>query len=878
MYKSTSSTMPSNTQNTNKRKITGQEDGPTVPGTNTNANNSVLAEISVNVRRTPGTVKKQRLQDPAVGVLTNVPVLDDEDDEYVGCDIVVVDEDDEAPQAAVIDQPVIDQNGLIRVGPQPVKAHVFDVKSGPITQAISRFRISILYNTNDADSKLPGFDLTAAPGRREKLLQELQATMDAAANDNYVRRVCDYTGNDLVWTPGPKSMSLEATYPFASHEGVLQYHAAPNAALIMFILNMVKRNHPIIVLPLLAVILNANIQTERPHIAWAFNALCNSASIHSLSGSSSALDMAAQAEMLETRRTGRKTPFLDEKLSESTAKSLFRISSEIKHDRQFSILQNIAKRHELTSDDFEFHLTISSPRSGKRVFYPFHILSRPQAESIGWDWGHIVKMASIMLKRMQKECNKHAQAAGHGEEMDATRVIYWMTGHFARKIRSLQLEFPSASREEIRFRNLDRWGLPIVPWVNNMLHASLCKGPDHGIAMKFGIVEPPHAFLSWDPDRDIDFDKCTITIDTYTTNFGMYKYQTESWPEIREVFASVPLRHPFWRIEESAGQEIWAAASDHSIAPIMPTPDFDVPLVPIDAWFTESVLQLQCKQCNLEFSSAGLLVKHCRDNHGSTAIPPSNDTDQDLVDVDYWENDFRAFKCTVPECTYASAIQGNFVKHMKSAHSTEQPFKCTFPGCTYTGKLEERLKLHERTHAEQLPYPCDVDGCEKAFVKRHLLTKHKKVVHYGEKHHCDEPGCDRKFSYESGLLQHKKTAHGGHRFVCDEPDCDFDCNDRSNLNKHKQKAHGNERHYCDEPGCDKDFAYKADLRNHKEEHSNQTFACDEPGCDKICNTKTKLTRHKRSAHGQKFACDEPGCEFICNDKSNLKRHKRLKHK
>lgn len=91
--------------------------------------------------------------------------------------------------------------------------------------------------------------------------------------NNYVKRLCDYIGIDLGWTSSPKSPSLEAAYPFSSRDGPLQYHASPNGQLVMTALNMVKRRHPIVALPLLAVIINADTRTEKPVITW-LSTLC----------------------------------------------------------------------------------------------------------------------------------------------------------------------------------------------------------------------------------------------------------------------------------------------------------------------------------------------------------------------------------------------------------------------------------------------------------------------------------------------------------------------------------------------------------------------------------------------------------------------------
>jgi hypothetical protein len=98
------------------------------------------------------------------------------------------------------------------------------------------------------------------------------------------------------------------------------------------------------------------------------------------------------------------------------------------------------------------------------VFFPFHILAKPQAEEISWSWGDMFGAAKRILDRMRISCNKHAEAAGLGEqEMDPLRFIYWWCHHLCKKIQRVKRERPSALPEEIAFYLLDRWGLPIVP-------------------------------------------------------------------------------------------------------------------------------------------------------------------------------------------------------------------------------------------------------------------------------------------------------------------------------------------------------------------------------------------------------------------------------
>jgi hypothetical protein len=86
---------------------------------------------------------------------------------------------------------------------------------------------------------------------------------------------------------------------------------------------------------------------------------------------------------------------------------------------------DIAKKYGLTSEEFDDYCTLPDPSSKDRVFYPYHVLSRPQAQG-WWTWNHVHQIAKYMLYVMRKHCNKHAEAAGHGEtEMNPFRLIYW---------------------------------------------------------------------------------------------------------------------------------------------------------------------------------------------------------------------------------------------------------------------------------------------------------------------------------------------------------------------------------------------------------------------------------------------------------------------
>lgn len=613
---------------------------------------------------------------------------------------------------------------------------------------------------------------------------------------------------EMIWSPGPKSMSFEAVYPFCSPDGPgarLQYHATPNVHLVMTALNMTKRCHPIATLPLLAVILRSDVVQQQSQIKWAFNALCNAATVYRLLHRRfshkvvqfenwAKLDAVSQKAVLEAMRTLQKTPWLEDTLRNETLSSLFIVDAQPlsgsrswQWDQEYSTLLRIAGSFGLGPDEFEFYLTVPSSRSGKRVFYPFHVLSRPLAEATRWDWNDVLTLAGRMLHTMRIACNRHAEAAGLGDKyMNETRFVYWMVAHFSRQVQGLKSSHPDVSREEIQLRILDRWGLPIVPWIRNMLSASLCKGPDHGIAMKFGITVPP-AFERFDPVRHINLDECTITIDTVATNMAMWNYQREGWASIRAALSTVPLRHSLWRIDEPAGQEIWGMATSLSNDAVAPVPDFDMPLVSIDAWFSDNPLRHRYDRCDLEFQNIGLLVEHCRSEHRISSAPqplaPDASAEQDALDAAYWQ---EKLGCPEPGCDKTFVRCFDRDRHIRM-HNQDKRFKCDWPGCDYATVDQGHLAVHKRQHVPDERYACDFPGCEHIASSAARLADHKNSHTGAKPWACDFPGCGKTYVSHTSLLKHKQLHDGRANYQCNL--CSQVCTQAGNLRRHKDRHH-----------------------------------------------------------------------------------------
>lgn len=67
---------------------------------------------------------------------------------------------------------------------------------------------------------------------------------------------------------------------------------------------------------------------------------------------------------------------------------------------------------------------------------------------------------------------------------------------------------------------------------------------------------------------------------------------------------SMLLEHPLWKIDKSLGDGSWGFDPDATSTdpgPIMPTPTFTIPLLPIDPWFSANPAVLNCADCNEVF-------------------------------------------------------------------------------------------------------------------------------------------------------------------------------------------------------------------------------------------------------------------------------------
>ncbi|KAJ6787938.1 hypothetical protein PWT90_03755 [Aphanocladium album] len=654
----------------------------------------------------------------AAGGMTDIGGVDDDDDDA----ICVVEDDNWSESLNFVKEPIYQGNGLIRIGPQPVDAHTYNIRSAPRVYADMIIWRSVQKNGQRTDEKISGATRASVIPELKAVANKFAAAMVYNINTDRVFYPCDYTGMNLAWTPGPESVSLEATYPFSSTaEDATLYHSVPNTVLVSTSLNMMKCTFPIAILPAMGILARVPQMQDpglaKSTIAWATN---------------SGLAVDEKRSILEAQRSVKLTPEMEAKLAVQDIDDLFRVtrSGSRRHSSmaarvatserwapRYQVIINLAAVHGLTREDFEHFLTIPTSRPGERVFYPFHVTSRPQAEARSWDWFDIETVAHGMLKTMLTHCNKYAEEKGLGEkDMTPEILVFWMVAHFCRVITRIRNCHPEWTRHDLLWFHTDRHHRPIVPWMYHPLRASLCKGPDHGIAMKFGITEGI-PLARFDPIAHIDLNRSTITIDTTTTNALMYRYQPSAWPGILQHVALLPLHHPLWRIDEEAGRSVWGGTADrHSdVAPVMPSPGFTIgPLLPIDAWFAEEPLEPRCEVCDTSFGSFGALVQHCRAEHpighGLAQHVPEDTASRDSAEAKYWSITLQ----------------------------------CSEPGCdnkkTYKSKYE--LRDHKRIHAGG-DIPCDWPQCGKRFPHPELLSAHVKTHQDGWERQC--PECDPRF-------------------------------------------------------------------------------------------------------------------------------------
>ncbi|KAG5183981.1 hypothetical protein JKP88DRAFT_262905 [Tribonema minus] len=204
--------------------------------------------------------------------------------------------------------------------------------------------------------------------------------------------------------------------------------------------------------------------------------------------------------------------------------------------------------------------------------------------------------------------------------------------------------------------------------------------------------------------------------------------------------------------------------------------------------------------------------------------------------------DEKNFRCSEPDCDFATCIKGNLVRHMRT-HSGERPFACPMEDCGYTSASTDTLKTHMYTHnADSKPFRCQEEDCSFASV------------------------------HQQDLDEHMNTHTGAKPFHCTEADCDFKCAQKAGLERHLLTHTGVKMFQC--TYCSSSFARGDVLKIHIRTHTGERpYACSYPECPYTCAQKATLDIHEFRHTGLKpFICSEENCEYSAAYAGTLKAH------
>ena len=834
-------------------------------------------------------------------------------------------------------------DSLIRVGVQPRRTQI-TTRTAPlqfVKQALShRFKMCLTM-----DQLRRGFPTMTK--FREVLTSILTTTISSFTEieHNFVTRLCDYTSLPLQFSPGPQSFSIEAVYPFCKAGGLLSYHSNPNVHVIGTAINLYAKSLPPVLLGIIGVALNicslGSFDDQEQLCHWIYNAACNVTSmtvafkLH-VNIIKQRLDLWSTwtdeqlRDVLETIRTGRIFGTASGILSRYKGKhfrftvrkkvnSTTRLKLVYKGRKLYEVLIAIAAKYGLTRTEFEFYLTIRTIGGG-RVFYPFHPISRLHAIEEGWNWCTLLLVCAEVLLRMQTACNRFAQRAGLGEAVDAEFLVYWIAHYYCNKIQQLKLQHPNAKPEKIRYYAfLDRWSLPIVPWICHPFSASFCKGPDHGIAMLFGLLKL-YTCPDFDPVEDIDISRSTIAIDTKTTNLAMLNYSVNDWENIRSTFAHLPLHHVFWKVDPSLGMSIWFGSEKQTAPTIAPQPACSIEMLPIDHWLDGKCnpVTFRCHLCPAHYLTAGGLLQHCHGRHPlSQALSIQRVADPDtreIITSAEWDN-WKAIKSRLAQthftcmvCRERFASIQELGEHRQSAHSIFSNLHFPCPDCgrsfatefelhrhcllDHTGidnnklfhcsyceevfQLQYQCQEHEGSAHDIHHFRCSIEDCAQHFPSRYELAIHIARHHLKMKRFkCRD--CGKKFSDLEAVQQHRRSVHPETIWLCDKEDCEIEFRGPAQLVRHQAQYHDMEKkYYCFT--CRDFFKTLEEIRTHQEtQHPDHTFICHYAECSYACNRKSALHKHINNKHLKlsTFACQD--CTETFTTKAKLLEHVRSAH-
>lgn len=173
-------------------------------------------------------------------------------------------------------------------------------------------------------------------------------------------------------------------------------------------------------------------------------------------------------------------------------------------------------------------------------------------------------------------------------------------------------------------------------------------------------------------------------------------------------------------------------------------------------------------------------------------------------------------------CHKSFSTLGNMRNHKMTIHENYRPYECTYPGCNKKYSIENRFKVHMRTHLGVKPFICQI--CSKSFNEKGNLKTHLKFHSELRPFNC--PFCIKTYKTKGHLKDHIEIQHNlVKKYECHH--CGKKFGRISTLKSHIRTHNGEKRYKCKMEGCEKWFTEKGNMKIHYKRHLKKLNKTDE---------------------------------------------------